>query len=73
MMNTTNTHEDLIDDSNPIFIYCMIGIEVLNALVAIWTSWKLGHLNLIIQHVKCGCIEFDDIHLEVSDSEDKTR
>jgi hypothetical protein len=69
-MNITNTEN--VDDSNPIFIYIMLIIEVINALISAWTSYKLGHFEMHANHVKICCCEFDNIDIEVSDSESNT-
>ena len=69
-MNTTVNNDIPLDDSNPIFIYIMLGVEICNVLISAWTSYKLGHFELHANHVKVCCCEFDGINIEVSDSED---
>ena len=65
-MNTTNTKHD-IDDSNTIFLYIMLAIELVNSLIALWTSYKLQHLNFIASHIECCGIICDDVNIEISD------
>ena len=66
-MNNTDTNNT--DNSENIFIYIMLGIELLNAVIAIWSSYKLGHIALNAQHIKCCCLEFDNVQLDISDSD----
>lgn len=65
-MNNTDTNTD---NAENIFIYIMLGIELLNAVIAVWSSYKLGHIVLNLEHVKCCCFEFDNVFLDISDSE----
>lgn len=67
-MNNTDT-ENLNNNTENIFIYIMLGIELLNSVIAIWSSYKLGHIALNAQHVKCCCLEFDNVQLDISDSD----
>ena len=72
-MNKTNTNH-AIDDTNPVFLYIMLGIELINSIIALWTSYKLKHLNFIASHVEfCGCIICDDLDISISDSEEKIK
>ena len=67
-MNDTNT-ENLGNNNENIFIYIMLGIECLTAFVSLWTSYKMGHILLNVEHLRCCCLEFDNINLDISDSE----
>ena len=62
MNNTTTTN-----NNDSIFIYIMLSVELLNAVIVIWTSYKLTHLNFIIDHIDCCCCEFTGVNIEVSD------
>lgn len=67
MNSTTTINTESIDN---IFIYVMLGFELLNSIVGVWTSYKLGHLNLNIEHLECCCLEFDNLNIQTdSDGE----
>lgn len=70
-MNSTSSY--LEDDSNPIFIYIMLIIELLNCMISAVTSYKLGHFQFKTDHIKCCCFEFDGIDIEVSDSDSEVK
>tara|TARA_R110000772_G_scaffold117618_2_gene223208 strand:- start:143 stop:400 length:258 start_codon:yes stop_codon:yes gene_type:complete len=78
-MNETNPSTnptDLLDNSNNtenIFIYIMLGIELLNSIIAIWASYKLNHIALSFEHVKCCCLEFSGFYLESESNEEKVK
>jgi hypothetical protein len=40
-MNTSTNNDIPLDDSNPLFIYIMLGVEICNVLISAWTSYKL--------------------------------
>ena len=68
-MNITNNNHEL-DDTNPIFIYLMIAVEILNMLISLLVAYKLDHLRLDIGHFKCCGLECDNIFMETSDTND---
>lgn len=67
-MNNTDTETH--NNNENIFIYIMLGIELLNAFVALWTSYKMGYILLNIGHIKCCCFEFDNVYLESESNEE---
>ena len=71
-MNITNAKHEM-DDSNPIYIYIMLGIELVNSIIALWTSYKLQHLNFVAEHIECCGIICDDLNISISDSEEKIK
>lgn len=66
-MNRTLTHVD--DDSNPVFVYLLLAIEMLTCVLSLITGYKLGHFTIKSDHIKCCCFEFDGLDIEVSDDE----
>ena len=67
-MNTTITNaEDIV---SPILVYAILAIEFLNTIIRAWTSYKLGHLEFKANHVSVCCCSFDNLDIEMSDSED---
>lgn len=65
-MNTTTTNHEL-DDTNPIIIYIMIAVEIINAIINFLMAYKLDHLKFNASHVECcGCI-FDDIYIDTDE------
>jgi len=68
-MNGTIT--DTIDIASPVLVYAILGIEILNAIISAWTSYKLGHLELKASHISvCCCCSFDNIDIDIGDSEE---
>lgn len=70
-MNTTNDSNQ--DGENPIIFYVMLAEGVLNLLVAVYTSYRLGHIEIFVDNIKCFGSECSGVEINVeSDSESKT-
>lgn len=67
-MNITNSViKD--DDSNPIIIYLMVGVEVLNMLINLMMAYKINNFQCYTTHTKICCCEFDNLLIETSDDD----
>ena len=58
MNHTIDCHNEI-----NIEVYILIAELSMTLMLGIFTSYKLNHLKLIVDHLKCGCFECDGISL----------